>query len=511
MATHPISTPLQEGQKSVSKNKHRDTGECEENFRRKSKEPRLGAQTGGTDPNLEEKLAEWAESKRQRESIPPASGGPPRKRFKSVKDGLDEGVELSGEFGGEDQDPIYYWARTSRWPKDYAEQKRGYRMGHSLLLKRQASGSIRRKRSETELSSATPTDQKPRESKSIPYNTERYDVFLTTQGVFMEGSDLGITDESRKTFETLLAADQLAPIDSLFRDDVFEETLRKVKERNEARVMRDITPLVVPSAETLAKFGSKHLKILVETYNDGWDGCVPLTSPRPQPDYAVGFKEEAFTEKQFGALLPFLSDRFYDRSCFMATYYMFFPFLSCEVKCSGQPLEIADRQNAHSMWVAVRAVVELFKLVKREQELDREILAFSISHDHNSVRIYGHYPVINGSSVKYFRHPIVYYTFIPSTADKWTAYKFIKNVYDLWMPAHLKRLCSAIDQIPSGVGFNVTTLSRSSDFAQGSESASVRSDSGYTHSGDAIGADTYPNTSFAIPPPKKAKNADTLG
>jgi hypothetical protein len=40
------------------------------------------------------------------------------------------------------------------------------------------------------------------------------------------------------------------------------------------------------------------------------------------------------------------------------------------------------------MTLAVRGVVELFRLVKREKELHREILAFSISHDHRTVRIY---------------------------------------------------------------------------------------------------------------------------
>ncbi len=61
----------------------------------------------------------------------------------------------------------------------------------------------------------------------------------------------------------------------------------------------------------------------------------------------------------------------------MATYYMYFPFLTCEVKCGAVALDIADRQNAHSMPMVVRGVVELFRLVKREKELYREILAFS--------------------------------------------------------------------------------------------------------------------------------------
>jgi len=85
---------------------------------------------------------------------------------------------------------------------------------------------------------------------------------------------------------------------------------------------------------------------------------------------------------------------------------MYFPFLMCEVKCGNLALDIADWQNAHSMTLAVRGIVELFRIVKREKELHLQILAFSISHDHGTVRIYGHYPVIDGNKTTFHRHPI---------------------------------------------------------------------------------------------------------
>jgi hypothetical protein len=71
-----------------------------------------------------------------------------------------------------------------------------------------------------------------------------------------------------------------------------------------------------------------------------------------------------------------------DQFFFMATYYMYLPFLTCEVKCHAAALDIADRESAHSMTLAVRAIVELLRLVKREDEVNRQILAFSISHNH---------------------------------------------------------------------------------------------------------------------------------
>jgi hypothetical protein len=95
-----------------------------------------------------------------------------------------------------------------------------------------------------------------------------------------------------------------------------------------------------------------------------------------------------------------------------------------------------------------------------EKELHREILAFSISHDHRAVRIYGHYPVIDGNKTTFYRHPIHTFDFTALDGkDKWTAYKFTKNVYDIWMPTHFKRICSVIDELPSDVNFELSQQS----------------------------------------------------
>ena len=39
--------------------------------------------------------------------------------------------------------------------------------------------------------------------------------------------------------------------------------------------------------------------------------------------------------------------------------------------------------------------------------------------------------------------------------DKWTSYKFTKNVYDLWMPTHLRRICLVIDNLPPDIDFDI--------------------------------------------------------
>ena len=84
------------------------------------------------------------------------------------------------------------------------------------------------------------------------------------------------------------------------------------------------------------------------------------------------------------------------------------------------------------MTLIVRGIVELFRTIKREDKVNRKILAFSVSYDYTSVRIYSHYPVIAGNDIKYYRYPISKFDFTALNGkDKWTVYRFTKNVYDI--------------------------------------------------------------------------------
>ncbi|KID59206.1 uncharacterized protein G6M90_00g067190 [Metarhizium brunneum] len=344
--------------------------------------------------------------------------------------------------------PIGFWVRQGHWPPDPMAG-----MEHALARKRC-------KRSYS-ASSTTPSDQRPREEKSVPYQDSRYETLLVTKGVFMHKSKLDVTGGSKTLCENLLENNQPVPENSLFDNDRFESTCQKIHSRNKARIIQDISRLIVPSAERLATMGAIHLKNLVETVNEGWDNSIPLTGTRPQPDYAVGFRRDAFTKDQLNKLSPFVGDFIAgDLSFFMATYYMYFPFLACEVNCGTAALDDGDLQNAHTMTLAARGIVELFRLVNREEELHRQILSFSISHDYCSVRLYGYYPVIDGKDTKYFRHLIHRFDFTALDGkEKWTAYRFTKNIYDLWMPEHFKKICSAIDQLPAEIDFSVSARS----------------------------------------------------
>ncbi|KAL3482243.1 hypothetical protein BJX99DRAFT_252952 [Aspergillus californicus] len=169
-----------------------------------------------------------------------------------------------------------------------------------------------------------------------------------------------------------------------------------------------------------------------------------LRLPSPQPDYAVGFLHRAFTPAQRRRLEPFVGGHT-DKSLFMGTSKMYFPFMTTEVKCEGGRLTTAERQNAHSTALAVRGVVEPFRQVHRENEVNREILAFSVCHDHITAEIYAHYPVISGPQTEYYCHLIQVCQL--RGKERWLPYRFTMTVYTDWVPVHLKRLRSAIDEL----------------------------------------------------------------
>ncbi|KAH7016657.1 hypothetical protein B0J12DRAFT_417504 [Macrophomina phaseolina] len=346
-------------------------------------------------------------------------------------------------------DPVDYWRRHNYWPRSFSRPDPT--MNHLLARKKSSSSSLRRQALGADSVSNSNTT-----SSSVQYQNPLYKQHIAKYGVFMHDDEDGVADASVEMYISLFEAEQTVPQVSLFCDRLFKSTCRNIENKNEARVVRDIALLIVPSAEQLVAEGATHLDYLIESTDETWSASVKIYGPKPKPDFSVGFRWDKFTEEHTRRLEPFIGD-LEDESVFKATSLMYFPFLTCEVKCGTAALDVADRQNAHSMGIAVRAVVELFRLVNREEELQRTILGFAISHDHRMVRIYGYYPVIKGKETTYYRQAIDAFDFtVQNGRDRWKSYKFVKNIYERWVPQHFRRICSAIDEIPPNVNFAVS-------------------------------------------------------
>lgn len=290
--------------------------------------------------------------------------------------------------------------------------------------------------------------QSVKEGGNPPAYTPEYEEVLKKAGIFMYQQHLGhttISDTCKKLCTTLLDSEFEPPEHSPFKEGSFWMALERVRCKNGARVLRDITPSIAPSAELLYMLGALNLQHLTEEINAEWTKCICLAGPRPKPDFAVGFMSSAFADDEVEKL------KYYTASgkATFCTGNLYFPFLVCEVKCGENGLNIADRQNAHSASMAVSAVVQLYREVSRAMELHRKILVFSISHDHTMVKIYGHYALIDGNKTTFYRHLIRSFDFTEQDGkDKWTAYRFVWNVYNKFVPPHFGGIRGAIAQLP---------------------------------------------------------------
>lgn len=204
---------------------------------------------------------------------------------------------------------------------DGPEGKEGWERTRALLARKKLSPALRRLRSQSSAlapSSPTSSNQSSRETKGADYRHANHRTQLEHKGSFMRDHQDGAKGESVDTCRTLLATGQEVPQDSLFRDDRFQSTCRSISNRSETRVFRDISLLIVPSAEILANCGEDHLRHLVESVKDAWNSSITFTKTRHRPDYAVGFKKSAFAAEQLAKLKAFVGC-WTDTSFFMGT------------------------------------------------------------------------------------------------------------------------------------------------------------------------------------------------
>ena len=180
-------------------------------------------------------------------------------------------------------------------------------------------------------SSAMSYSQGVKEGEYPPAHTPAYETqVLEPAGIIMDQQlgEAAISDDCKQLCTILVDATYEPPENSLFENNLFWKVLNGVRRRNEPRVVRDISPLLVPSAELLFMRGFSELKDLTEEIQADWTKCVPLAGPLPRPDFTVGFQSSAFTNDEIEKLkchgVPEKPTLF--------TRDLYFPFLVCEAK-----------------------------------------------------------------------------------------------------------------------------------------------------------------------------------
>lgn len=181
-------------------------------------------------------------------------------------------------------DPVAFWAKEGRWPKeqDWPEETSttDFAVDRCLLARKKSSFSLSRKRSNSG-TSMTPSDHKPREENSAPYQDARYPLLLQSKGSYMEISQLGITDTSKKLIRDLLSGKQPVPNETLFDDDIFVDVCRNLHNKNEARIIQDIQGLSF-LRRNRSHFGKRTINALSRALTKGGT----IRSPHRHPSTA---------------------------------------------------------------------------------------------------------------------------------------------------------------------------------------------------------------------------------
>ncbi|KAK1035173.1 hypothetical protein LTR74_018890, partial [Friedmanniomyces endolithicus] len=234
-----------------------------------------------------------------------------------------------------------------------------------------------------------------RDGSAPPAHTAAYEEELQRYGIIFDDlttKDL-VTAESKEMCQALLGLDELAPAYNWCSEEMYIKIFQRASKCNEERVRRDLTPHIVPSAELLYVVDQETtLENVREEMSGDWTKCSLLGGTQPRPDYAYGLSSATFTGGERAKLENYTNIN----NPTKFTESMYFPFLLCEAKCGKKNINDADRQNVHSASIAVNAIIQLCRTAGEDsaQSLSGHILVFSISHDNERVKIYGHFPII---------------------------------------------------------------------------------------------------------------------
>ncbi|KAF2214178.1 hypothetical protein CERZMDRAFT_21453, partial [Cercospora zeae-maydis SCOH1-5] len=257
-----------------------------------------------------------------------------------------------------------------------------------------------------------------------------------------------VTAESKAMCQALLSLDNLAPAYNFCSEDTYIRIFQRASKCNEERVRRDLTPHIVPSAELLYVLDrDTTLENVREEMSADWNKCSLLGGTQPRPDYAYGLSSAAFTKEERAKLEKYTNIN----NPTKFTESMYFPFLLCEAKCGKKNINDADRQNVHSASIAVNAVVRLCRAAGEQsaESLSGHVLVFSVSHDNERVKIYGHFPIIREGRTTFHRYYVHDYSLNGHYGrDRNTGSNFTRAVYRDFYPLHLRRIQQAIARLP---------------------------------------------------------------
>ncbi|KAK0923178.1 hypothetical protein LTR29_018232, partial [Friedmanniomyces endolithicus] len=150
---------------------------------------------------------------------------------------------------------VAHWVKTFTWPKS-TKQNTAVAMSASTSTKRRSSS----------------THYSERQQR------------LEQNGVYMKTSAL-LQRASKQLCNDLLTGDRSPDQHPWYPVERTNEVLERLHVLNEARLQRDVTPWLVPSAEHLYFSGCAEFGYIGEEIQAEWKRCEPMGGSRPKPDF----------------------------------------------------------------------------------------------------------------------------------------------------------------------------------------------------------------------------------
>jgi len=368
------------------------------------------------------------------------------------------------------EDPIEHWIRNACWPEDYAKS--------AFAMDNQTSSSEQSKKRPRTLSYS----QSVKDGTAPEQYTPTYEKWIEGKGLFMDviKGEESVCTKSKELCGSLQKITQKFISPSIFPKDTSLKVIRICQNRNEGKVNRDVTPMVIPPTISLYLHGDSTMEHVVDEVNADWMATCVLAGPQIRPDLSVGLSSSAFSEAEINKMKIYTSVDNWT----MFTADMYLPFLLCEVKCGRDGLNHADRQNMHSSSVAVRALLRIeqeadkYRQEKQFETLEGQILVFSVSHDQQDARLYGHYAKVRGKRWEYYRYKVKKFDLMQQ--DGLVAiHNFVRNIFQTFLPKHIKRIKDALAALPdpSTLSFSTSDMNLQ-ETPQNSQDASPARDDG---------------------------------
>ena len=311
-----------------------------------------------------------------------------------------------------------------------------------------------------------------------------YEKWIERKGLFMDvlRGEESVCKKSKELCGSLQKITQKVISPSIFPKDTSLKVVLLCQNRNEGKVNRDVTPIIIPPTLSLYLHGDSAIEHVIDEVNADWMETCVLAGPQIRPDLSIGLSSSAFSEAEINKMKNYTSVDNWT----MFTRDMYLPFLMCEVKCGRDGLNKADRQNMHSSSVAVRALLRIeqeadkHRQKKQFETLDGQILVFSVSHDQQDARLYAHYAKVRGKRWEYHRYKVKKFDLMQH--DELVAiHNFVRNVFKTFLPKHIKRIKDALAALPdpSTLSFSTSDMNLQETPQNSQDASTARDDGGF--------------------------------